>query len=109
MGGWPGSIRRVPDANKQHRIFPVPREAGRQNNKPIDTTMNELSENEMMTAFGGSAQAVQEWGALMASSSLGFAGSMNPILWIPGSIGATIGAAAYYSGWAWSAVRSLCS
>jgi len=54
----------------------------------------------MMTAFGGSAQAVQEWGAQMASSSLNHAGSTNPILWIPGSIGATIGAAAYYLGWA---------
>jgi hypothetical protein len=69
-----------------------------------DTTMNELSEIEMMTAFGGSAQALQDWGAQMASSSLNHAGSTNPILWIPGSIGATIGAAAYYLGWAWSAI-----
>jgi hypothetical protein len=66
--------------------------------------MNELSENEMMTAVGGDAQAVQNWGAQMASTSLGYISGNNPLLWAAGIAGANIGAAAYYGGWAWSAI-----
>jgi len=69
--------------------------------------MNELSENEMTVALGGTAVAVQNWGAQMAETSLGYVNSSNPFTCAMGVLGADVGAAAYYGGWGWSSICSL--